>query len=108
MSFFRASSYSSWRVCGVDAPVRRRRAVAAPCFPRAVRVFFGMLLIVRFDSAALRAFLMFRFAACRCFVVAMSILLCVGMARAHRPTIDRAHDASFAARPSGRQATRTR
>ena len=42
------------------------------CLPRAVRVLFGSLEIVRFRLAAVAAFLMFRFAAVFCFVVAMT------------------------------------
>jgi len=40
-----ASAYSSWRVLGDDAPLRLRRATAAPCLPRAVRVLAGRLAI---------------------------------------------------------------
>ena len=42
------------------------------CFPRAVRVLFGSLEIVRFLRAAVDAFLMFRFAAVFCFAVAIT------------------------------------
>jgi hypothetical protein len=43
------------------------------CFPRAVRVLFGSLLIVLFLRAAPAAFLMFRLAAAFCrLVVAMA------------------------------------
>ena len=41
----------------------------APSLPRAVRVFLGRRVIVFFRRAALAAFLMFRFAAARCFRV---------------------------------------
>jgi hypothetical protein len=44
-------------------------AALAPSLPRAVRVFFGRCAIVFFRRAALAAFLMFRFAATRCFLV---------------------------------------
>src|SRR5205823_14839934 len=47
-----ASSYSSCRVFGWVDPVRLRFATAAACLPSAVRVFFGMLAIVRFDFDA--------------------------------------------------------
>jgi len=43
------------------------------CFPRAVRVLFGSLEIVRFLRAAVAAFLTLRFAAVFCFVVAIVI-----------------------------------
>lgn len=46
-------------------------AVLAASLPRAVRVFFGKCAIVLFRRAALAAFLMLRFAAVRCFRVAM-------------------------------------
>jgi len=45
------------------------RAALAPSLPRAVRVFPGRRAIVFFRRAALAAFLMFRFAAARCFRV---------------------------------------
>jgi len=45
------------------------RAALAPSLPRAVRVFLGRRAIVFFRRAALAAFLMFRFAAARCFRV---------------------------------------
>jgi hypothetical protein len=45
------------------------RAALAPFLPRAVRVFFDKCAIVLFRPAALAAFLMFRFAADRCFLV---------------------------------------
>ena len=47
------------------------RAPLAPSLPRAVRVVFGKCAIVLFRCAALAAFLMFRFAAARCFLVAI-------------------------------------
>jgi len=43
------------------------RAALAPSLPRAVRVFFDKCAIVLFRPAVLAAFLMFRFAAARCF-----------------------------------------
>jgi hypothetical protein len=49
---------------------RFRLAILAPCFPSAVRVFFGSREIVFFVLAALAAFLMFLRAAAFCFVVA--------------------------------------
>ncbi len=52
--------------------VRFFRAAFAPFLPRAVRVFLGKCAIVFFRRAALAAFLMFRFAAVRCFVVVIS------------------------------------
>jgi len=45
------------------------RAALAPFLPRAVRVFFGRCATVLFRCAALAAFLMFRFAAARCFLI---------------------------------------
>jgi hypothetical protein len=45
------------------------RAALAPSLPRAVRVFLGRRAIVFLRRAALVAFLMFRFAAARCFRV---------------------------------------
>jgi hypothetical protein len=51
------------RVLGSLAPERFRAATAAPCFPSAVRVFFGMCAIVFFRFAAAIAFFTFRFAA---------------------------------------------
>ena len=45
------------------------RATLASCLPRAVRVFLGGCAIVFFRRAVLAAFLMFRFAAARCFLV---------------------------------------
>src|SRR4030095_21237 len=45
------------------------RAAFVPSLPRAVRVFFGRCAMVLFRRAALAAFLMFRFAAARCFFV---------------------------------------
>src|SRR2546430_5310514 len=48
-------------------------AAFAPSLPRAVRVFLGKCAIVLFRRAALAAFLMFRFAAVRCFLVVMSL-----------------------------------
>ena len=50
-------------------PARFFRAALAPSLPRAVRVFLGRRAIVLFRCAALAAFLMFRFAAARFFVV---------------------------------------
>jgi len=44
----------------------------APCLPRAVRVFLGKCEIVFFRRAARAAFLIFRFAAARCFLVVTS------------------------------------
>jgi hypothetical protein len=52
-----------------------RRATAAPCFPSAVLVFFGMCAIVRRFFEALNAFRMFFLAAARCFAVAMTASL---------------------------------
>src|SRR6266516_6507679 len=51
-----AISYSSARVLGEAAPVRRRWATAAPCFPSAVRVFSGRCAIVLLAVAACWAF----------------------------------------------------
>jgi hypothetical protein len=52
-----------------------RRAFAfrtfAPCFPSAVRVFFGRRLSVCLRFAAAAAFVIFRRAGGRCFAVAM-------------------------------------
>jgi hypothetical protein len=48
------------------------RAALAPSLPRAVRVLFDKCAIVLFCRAALAAFLMFRFAAARCFSVVIS------------------------------------
>jgi len=48
------------------------RVAFAPSLPRAVRVFLGRCAIVRFRRADLAAFLMFRFAAARCFLVVIS------------------------------------
>jgi hypothetical protein len=45
------------------------RAAFAPSLPRAMRVLFGKCATVLFRRAALAAFLMFRFAAARCFRV---------------------------------------
>ena len=45
------------------------RAALAPSLPRAVRVFFDKCAIVLFRRAALAAFLTFRFAAARRFLV---------------------------------------
>ena len=53
--------------------VRFFRAAFAPSLPRAVRVFLDKCAIVLFRRAALAAFLMFRFAAVRCFLVVMSL-----------------------------------
>lgn len=50
---------------------RRCRATLAACLPRAVRVFFGRLAIVRFFFAAAAAFEMFRLAALFCRGVAI-------------------------------------
>jgi hypothetical protein len=47
----------------------------AACLPSAVRVDFGRCAIVRFLLAARAAFLMFRFAARLCFIVAMAVSL---------------------------------
>jgi hypothetical protein len=49
--------------------VRFLRAALAPSLPSAVRVFFGRWATVLFRRAALAAFLIFRFAAARCFLV---------------------------------------
>jgi hypothetical protein len=54
-------------------PVRFFRAALAPSLPRAVRVLLGKCAIIRFRRADLAAFLMFRFAAARCFLVAISL-----------------------------------
>src|SRR6266496_2651552 len=51
-----AISYSSARVLGEAAPVRRRWATAAPCLPSAVRVFSGRCAIVLLAVAACCAF----------------------------------------------------
>jgi hypothetical protein len=48
------------------------RAALAPFLPRAVRGFLDKCAIVFFRRAALAAFLMFRFAAARCFLVVIS------------------------------------
>jgi hypothetical protein len=53
----------------LSAQCRFLRAALAPSFPRAVRVLFGRWATVLFRRAALAAFLMFRFAAARCFLV---------------------------------------
>src|SRR5215218_4502223 len=66
-----ASSYSSCRVFGWEPPSRLRFATAAPCFPRAVRVFLGSFAMVFCSRAALAALRTFFFAAWRCFSVAM-------------------------------------
>ena len=50
---------------------RFRRAVLAPCLPKAVRVRLGRCAIVRFRFAVAAAFLMLRRAAVRCFAVPM-------------------------------------
>src|SRR6266540_2536039 len=63
-------------VFGSEPPLRLRRATAAPCFPRAVRVFFGMWAIVFFFRAALIAFFTFLRAPRRCFSLAMSTPPC--------------------------------
>jgi hypothetical protein len=47
-------------------------ATLAACLPKAVRVFFGRLAIVRFFFAAWAAFLMFFRAAVRCLAVTIS------------------------------------
>jgi hypothetical protein len=47
-----------------------RRATFAACLPRALRVFAGSLLIVRFLFAAAAAFATFRRAAAFCFELA--------------------------------------
>ena len=49
--------------------VRFFRAALAPFLPRAVCVLLGKCAIVLFRRATLEAFLMFRFAAARCFLV---------------------------------------
>ena len=49
-------------------------AALAPSLPSAVRVFFGKCATVLFRRAALAAFLMFRFAAIRCFLVVISLV----------------------------------
>src|SRR5207248_1551695 len=49
-------------------------ATAAPCLPRAERVFAGMLAIERFLRAPACAFFTLRRAACVCFCVAMFAL----------------------------------
>ena len=64
------------------------RATFAACFPSAVRTDFGKWAIVRFFFAAAAAFLMFRLAAFRCFVLAIEPPEC---------PIDAAH------MPAGRQ-----
>jgi len=51
------------------------RAALAPSLPSAVRVFFGKCATVLFRCAALAAFLMFRFAATRCFLVVISLVI---------------------------------
>ena len=43
------------------------------CLPSAVRVFLGRCAIVRMRLAAVAAFLMFRFAAVLCLVVAITV-----------------------------------
>ena len=53
-------------------PARFFRAALAPSLPRAVRVFLGRCAMVLFRRAARAAFLMFRFAAVRCFLVVTS------------------------------------
>ena len=63
-------SWERWEKFYFDS-ARFLRATFAPCLPRAVRVFLGRCAIVFFRRAALAAFLMFRFAAVRCFLLAI-------------------------------------
>ncbi len=64
------------------------RAALAPSLPRAVRVFFDKCAIVLFRRAALSAFLMFRFAAARCFrvvTISRNRICPVGSSTRHEP-----------------------
>src|SRR6266487_3575558 len=70
-----AISYSSARVLGEAAPVRRRWATAAPCFPSAVRVFSGRCAIVLLAVAACLAIFTLAVAARR-VLVAPAVALC--------------------------------
>ena len=82
------------------------RAALAPSLPRAVRVFLGRRAIVFFRRAALAAFLMFRFAAARCFrVVTISRNpICPGrIFRLPRTTLHLSGDAFVCALLSSRQ-----
>jgi hypothetical protein len=82
------------------------RAALAPSLPRAVRVFLGRRAIVFFRRAALAAFLMFRFAAARCFrVVTISRNpVCPGrIFRSPRTTLHLSGDAFVCALVSSRQ-----
>jgi hypothetical protein len=67
-----AISYSSARVFGVDAPTRLRCATAAACLPRAVLLALGMCAIDRLLRAPACALVMLRWAAVRCFVLAIA------------------------------------
>ena len=68
MAFGRAGSDSDDADLYFDL-LRFFRAALAPSLPRAVRAFFGRRAIVLFRRAVLAAFLIFRFAAARCFSV---------------------------------------
>ncbi len=67
--------------------VRFLRAAFAPSLPRAVRVFLGRCATVLFRRAALAAFLIFRFAATRCFLVVMSLNKQVGETKKIEPEV---------------------
>ena len=70
---WRISERTSYSQRSFDLYLQRLffRAAFAPFLPRAVRVFLGKCAIVLFPRAALAAFLIFRFAAVRCFLVVM-------------------------------------